>query len=175
MDKKPAAFLKKLEDTVAACNRCGYCTSYCPTYLATGSEAQSPRGRNQAFRALLEGKIKDPSEIKDIVDTCLLCGECTSICFSEVPTAQLMVHARHMINEKAGIPSFLKFVLQKVLPYPKRLRLTLKILFLGKRLGSATVYSSAPVSAAACGLDGTTVHATWISSGTMYLQPRVLP
>lgn len=42
-------------------------------------------------------------------------------------------------------------------------------------LGSATVYSSAPVSAAACGLDGTTVHATWISSGTMYLQPRVLP
>ncbi len=129
------AQLKKLEDSVAACNRCGYCTSYCPTYLATGSEAQSPRGRNQAFRALLEGKIKDPAEISEIVDTCLLCGECTAVCFSEVPTAQLMVHARHMINESVGIPVLLRVVIKRILPEPKRLRLLLKTLFWGKRLG----------------------------------------
>ncbi len=137
--KKNPAQLKKFEEMIAACNRCGFCTSYCPTYISTGSEAQSPRGRNQAFRALLEGKIKDPADIKDIVDTCLLCGECTSVCFSEVPTAQLMVHARHIINESVGVPKFLSFVLKKVLPSPRRLRFVLKVLFWGKRLGFAWV------------------------------------
>src|SRR4051812_6890381 len=96
--------LKKYEDVAASCNRCGFCTSYCPTYLATGSETQSPRGRNQTFRALLEGKLKNPSEAVDSIDTCLLCGECTSVCFSEVPTAQLMLQARDYINKMNGVP-----------------------------------------------------------------------
>jgi glycolate oxidase iron-sulfur subunit len=89
--------------------------------------------------ALLEGKITNPADIKDIVDTCLLCGECTTICFSEVPTAQLMVHARHMINQSTGVPTFLSFALKKILPHPKRLRIALRVLFLGKRLGIAWV------------------------------------
>src|SRR5438105_2080279 len=70
-----AVDLKQWENIVAACNRCGFCTSYCPTYIATGKEALSPRGRNQAFRALIEGKIKDAAQVRESVDTCLLCGE----------------------------------------------------------------------------------------------------
>src|SRR5690242_15648202 len=96
--------IKKFEETVAACNRCGFCTSYCPTYNATGNETFSPRGRNQMFRALIEGKIKDVGEAASSIDTCLLCGECTSVCFSEVPTAQLMVQARHYLNQTRGTP-----------------------------------------------------------------------
>ncbi len=42
-------------------------------------------------------------------------------------------------------------------------------------LGGAVVMSDAPVASAACDVQGTTAHATWLSSGTMYLQPRVLP
>ena len=38
---------------MAACNRCGFCTSYCPTYNASGNEAHSPRGRNQLVRAAM--------------------------------------------------------------------------------------------------------------------------
>lgn len=137
MEKLTPQNIKKLEETVAACNRCGYCTSYCPTYIATGSEAQSPRGRNQAFRALLEGKFEKSAEIKEIVDTCLLCGECTAVCFSEVPTAQLMVQARNLINQETQVPAPLRFVLRNLLPQPKRLQWLLKFLFLGKRLGVA--------------------------------------
>ncbi len=133
----PLDILKKYEEVAAACNRCGYCTSFCPTYLATGSEAQSPRGRVQTFRSLIEGKLKDPSQALDIVDTCLLCGECTSVCFSEVPTAELMGQARNYIHQTEGVPKVLQWILKGVLPRPKILALCLKGAFLGKKLGIA--------------------------------------
>lgn len=131
--------LKKSYDVVAACNRCGFCTSYCPTYNATGEEGMSPRGRNQTFRALIEGNIKDPAAAKRIVETCLLCNECTSVCFSEVPTAQLMVWARHRLNETTGIPKGLDFMLRQVLSRPRRLRVLLKVAFVAKVLRISTV------------------------------------
>ncbi len=127
--------LKKFYDVVAACNRCGFCTSYCPTYIATGDEGQSPRGRNQTFRALIEGKIENPADAKEIIDSCLLCGECTAVCFSEVPTAQLMIQARNFINQATGLPTGLKIMLGHVLPKRKVLYWVLKIAFWGKALG----------------------------------------
>ncbi len=137
MDVKPDALeqLKKYEDVVAACNRCGFCTSYCPTYNATGKETHSPRGRNQTFRALLEGRLPDSKEARESIDTCLLCGECTSVCFSEVPVADLMVQARNYLNATQGIPFGLKFFLNRVLPRPRLLHWVLKISFLGKKIG----------------------------------------
>src|SRR5437879_966791 len=127
--------IQKYYDVVAACNRCGFCTSYCPTYNATGDEGQSPRGRNQTFRALIEGKIKDPEEAREIIDTCLLCGECTSVCFSEVPTAHLMVQARNFINQARALPKGLQLMLHYVLPKKKILYWSLKFAFWGKELG----------------------------------------
>jgi glycolate oxidase iron-sulfur subunit len=131
--------IKKLEETVAACNRCGFCTSYCPTYNATGNEIHSPRGRNQMLRALIEGKVADPAEARESIDTCLLCGECTTVCFSEVPTAELMVQARHYLNAVQGAPKFLTFFLRKILFHPERLRWVLKMAFIGKNLGVAAL------------------------------------
>jgi len=131
----PLSSLKKFEDAAAACNRCGFCTSYCPTYNATGNEAHSPRGRVQLVRALMEGKIASPAEAKESVDTCLLCGECTSVCFSEVPTARLMMEARNYLNETTGVSWALKFFLNHILPHPQRLQWLLRAAFLGKNLG----------------------------------------
>jgi glycolate oxidase iron-sulfur subunit len=127
--------LKKYEEIVAACNRCGFCTSYCPTYNASGNESQSPRGRNQLFRAMIEGNLPDPSAAAESIDSCLLCGECTSVCFSEVPTAQLMVVARNYLNEKRGLPFPVGFIFSQLLPHPNRLRWVLKASFLSKRIG----------------------------------------
>ena len=92
-------------------------------------------------RALIEGKIADPRQAKDIIDTCILCGECTSVCFSEVPTANLMVQARHLINKKAGVPMGLSFVLRMILPHPRVMRWALRLSFLGKTLGFAWLAS----------------------------------
>jgi len=133
--KIDAEQLLKFYDIVAACNRCGFCTSYCPTYNSSGDEGLSPRGRNQTFRALIEGKIAHPEQADRIVDSCLLCGECTSVCFSEVPTAQLMVHARHYLNEVSGVPGFLSLFLRWILPRRWAFRALLKTAFFMKRLG----------------------------------------
>jgi glycolate oxidase iron-sulfur subunit len=131
----PLKDLMKYEEVVAACNRCGFCTSYCPTYKATGNESLSPRGRNQLVRALIEGKVWDASQAKESIETCLLCGECTSVCFSEVPTAKLMVAARNFINRSKGVPRPLRFVLEHLLPHPHRLSLLLRFAFIAKAAG----------------------------------------
>jgi glycolate oxidase iron-sulfur subunit len=131
--------LAKFEEVVAACNRCGFCTSYCPTYKATGNEALAPRGRNQLVRALIEGKVWDAGQAAESIETCLLCGECTSVCFSEVPTAKLMVAARHFINRQRGVPRALQFVLKHLLPHPRRFSLFLRAGFIAKRLGLAWI------------------------------------
>lgn len=130
----PLADLAKFEQVAAACNRCGFCTSFCPTYKVTGNEALAPRGRNQLVRALIEGKVWDPAQVAGSIDTCLLCGECTSVCFSEVPTAKLMVAARHFLNRTAGVPAPLRFILKRVLPQPARLSLLLRLAFIAKTL-----------------------------------------
>jgi len=135
----PLHDLAKFEQVVAACNRCGFCTNYCPTYKATGNESYSPRGRNQLVRALIEGKMWDAAQASESIETCLLCGECTSVCFSEVPTAKLMVAARHFINRSKGIPRGLSLMLTNLLPHPRRLSLVLRVAFFAKALGLSAV------------------------------------
>lgn len=156
MDEQELAALMKYGEAAVACNRCGFCTSYCPTYNATGNEAHSPRGRNQLVRALVEGKITNTADLAESIDTCLLCGECTSVCFSEVPTAQLMMHARSYLKQTSGMPVFVELLFKHLLPYPNRLAWALKISFLGKKLGFSSLLRKtglldrvAPVLAAA--------------------------
>ena len=95
-------------DETLQCNRCGFCTSFCPTYLATGDETLSPRGRNQALRALFEGRLEDPADAKRSFDTCLQCGICTSVCFAEVPMEVAQGCVRSLLAQTvAGDPRWL--------------------------------------------------------------------
>jgi len=123
--------LKSLYDTTAQCNKCGFCTSFCPTYIATGSEAQSPRGRVQALRFMIENK-SNPDDVSNIFSTCLLCGACTSVCFSEVPVARLMLHAREKASPRHW---FLRFIFKWVLPSRKRFDIFLRLAAYSKKKG----------------------------------------
>src|SRR6202012_2702821 len=69
------------------CNGCGGCRkqtpSMCPTYLATGEEGMSTRGRANLIRAALELRAsgRDPLEAEELVyalENCLSCRACTS-------------------------------------------------------------------------------------------------
>jgi len=125
---------RRAYDAVMNCNRCGFCTSFCPTYLATGDEGLSPRGRNQTFRALLEGRLP-AREAAKAFDSCLLCGICTSVCFAEVPTARLMSAARGKSKETAGRSPGVLLFLRFLLPRPAFFEGFLKLLYGPKRLG----------------------------------------
>ncbi|PCI38238.1 MAG: hypothetical protein COB53_05065 [Elusimicrobia bacterium] len=100
-------------DAASQCSRCGYCEQACPTYVATGREAMSPRGRNQIVRSLLEGKLSDPSSAEEALSSCLLCSACTTVCPASVPTADLVLEGRRMLRE--GKPHWIAALASRLL------------------------------------------------------------
>ncbi|MBI2363337.1 MAG: (Fe-S)-binding protein [Elusimicrobia bacterium] len=85
-------------DAASQCSRCGYCEQSCPTYVATGREAFSPRGRNQLVRLMLEGGLADPASAAEALSTCLLCGACQTVCPAHVPTPDLVLEGRRALR-----------------------------------------------------------------------------
>lgn len=71
------------------CMHCGLCLQACPTYLATGSETDSPRGRLALMRAEMEQRIEAPA-ISPALDRCVQCHACEVVCPSDVPYNALL-------------------------------------------------------------------------------------
>jgi len=91
---------RSVYDAAAQCSRCGYCEQACPTYVATGRESQSPRGRNQILRLMLEGSLDDPEAAREALSTCLLCGACTTACYAKVSVPDLVLEGRRALRGK---------------------------------------------------------------------------
>ncbi|MEI6665869.1 MAG: 4Fe-4S dicluster domain-containing protein, partial [Chloroflexota bacterium] len=69
------------EDTPALtdlqnCIHCGFCLPTCPTYIATGQELESPRGRLHLIRGVLDGKVAPTDTLLGHLDLCLQCRAC---------------------------------------------------------------------------------------------------
>ena len=58
------------------CVHCGLCTAACPTYLETGNENDSPRGRIYLMRAVTDGRLELTETVKGHLDLCLDCRSC---------------------------------------------------------------------------------------------------
>lgn len=83
-----------LTDLTAKCIRCGFCLESCPTFVLSGDETQSPRGRITLVRQADEGTIPW-SEIREPLDTCLGCRACETACPSGVRYGAILEEARH--------------------------------------------------------------------------------
>ena len=82
------------------CVHCGLCLSSCPTYLQTGNETASPRGRIHLMRALAEGRIEADARLAEPMELCLACRACESACPSAVRFGQMMEITRHELHSK---------------------------------------------------------------------------
>ena len=106
---KDHSFIGNLEQ----CNGCGGCRkdapTMCPTFLATGEEYMSTRGRANAIRSAIEWRIEghDPlraRELEDALSNCLSCKACTTECPSNVNLALLKAELIHARNQRDGLP-----------------------------------------------------------------------
>jgi glycolate oxidase iron-sulfur subunit len=85
-----------MED-LARCVHCGLCLNACPTYMVTGLEAESPRGRIYLARAIEEERIELTSAVQSHWDLCLQCRACEAVCPSGVQYGRIMEHARAQV------------------------------------------------------------------------------
>lgn len=115
------------------CVHCGLCTAACPTYLETGDENNSPRGRIYLMRAVTDGRLEMSDAVGRHLDLCLDCRSCESACPSGVQYGRLIEPFRiEMQNAARRAPQsaesrgwFQKWVLYGLFPYPRRLRWSL--------------------------------------------------
>lgn len=88
------------------CVHYGFCTNACPTYVLTRDENESPRGRIDLIREMLEaGGAPKPGTVRHI-DSCLSCLSCMSTCAVKVDYAHLVDRARAHIERHHRRPLF---------------------------------------------------------------------
>ncbi len=90
--------LQPLEKILRSCVHCGFCIATCPTYLITGDERESPRGRIYLIKDLLETGREPTAEDAAPIDHCLSCLACMTTCPSGVDYRRLVDHARAAIE-----------------------------------------------------------------------------
>ncbi len=107
---KDKSFIGNLEQ----CNGCGGCKKdapvMCPTFIATGEEIMSTRGRANTIRAVLEQRIDRgvhpilTPELDEAIRYCLSCKACASECPSNVNMALLKAELSYARMLTQGVP-----------------------------------------------------------------------
>jgi glycolate oxidase iron-sulfur subunit len=110
------------------CVHCGLCTASCPTYLETGNENDSPRGRIYLMRAVTDGRLAMSDQVRSHIDLCLDCRACETACPSGVQYGKI-VEPFKVALQKTAPPekrSWLQdVVLRHLFPYGDRVKLAL--------------------------------------------------
>jgi Fe-S oxidoreductase len=98
---------------VEMCSGMGVCRkklegTMCPSYMATLDEEHSTRGRANALRAVLSGKVSrgefSGRRLYEILDLCLECKACKAECPSNVDMAKLKYEFLSHYHQNHGLP-----------------------------------------------------------------------
>ena len=137
------------------CVHCGFCLPSCASYLALGSEMDSPRGRIHALKAIEAGELTLDATVASHFDSCLGCFACVSACPSGVRYDQLIEAARPQLNApelRSPAQRAFRRLLFALLPYPQRLRALLSPLraYAGTPLQDLARLMEPPVEPVSC-------------------------
>lgn len=92
------------EEDLYRCVHCGLCLNACPTYVETGLETESPRGRIALMKAVHEGRAGVEPGVVEHWDLCIQCRACEAACPSGVPYGRLIEQAQaQMRPQRKGI------------------------------------------------------------------------
>jgi glycolate oxidase iron-sulfur subunit len=98
----------------------------CPTFVETGLEPESPRGRIYLIRAVQEGRIPMSDTVVEHLDLCLGCRNCEAVCPSGVPYGRIIEGARAQImaqsEERPRSYRLRAAVLRALFLHPGRIR-----------------------------------------------------
>src|SRR5436190_2750882 len=103
------------------CVHCGLCTASCPTYIETGDENDSPRGRIYLMRAVTDRRLAVGPDVRRHLELCLDCRACESACPSGVQYGKLIepfkvaLQASAPPSVKAGLLE--RLILHHLFPY----------------------------------------------------------
>jgi glycolate oxidase iron-sulfur subunit len=105
------------------CIACGFCLPACPTYVRTGDESSSPRGRIQLMRGLETGVLADDdATVREESSFCLGCRACEPVCPAGVQYGALLEEWRDHTWRRRRRPLRLRALLWAA-DDPRRLRL----------------------------------------------------
>ncbi len=118
------------------CVHCGLCTSACPTYVETGDENDSPRGRIYLMRSVVDGRLELTEKVKGHLDLCLDCRSCETACPSGVQYGRLLEPFRVEMQQETPASAeqapkqkkpdwFHRWILYGLFPNRKRMALAL--------------------------------------------------
>jgi len=120
------------------CVHCGLCTASCPTYVMTGNENDSPRGRIYLMRAVVDGRASASEKVREHLGLCLDCRACESACPSGVQYGKIVEPFKVALELSADgnqrPPLLLRLMLRHLFPYADRMKLAL----IPARIGKAT-------------------------------------
>lgn len=121
------------------CVHCGLCTAACPTYLETGDENESPRGRIYLMRGVTDGRLELNDRVRRHLELCLDCRSCETACPSGVQYGKLIEPFRVAMEAVDGARRrddwFRRYVLFGLFPYAHKLRRALLPARIAQRLG----------------------------------------
>ena len=127
--------LPPLEKILRSCVHCGFCTATCPTYLVTGDERESPRGRIYLIKDVLETGRAPTDEDVGPIDHCLSCLACMTTCPSGVDYRRLVDHARVTVETRHRRPlaeRLTRATLARLLPSRRLFGAALRLAAIGR-------------------------------------------
>ena len=113
-----------MAEAVESCVHCGFCLPTCPTYVVSGEEMHSPRGRIVLMKEVLEGELP-LADATEYLDACLGCLACVTACPSGVEYGELITPFRmehESQRERPLAERALRRLITETLPYPARFR-----------------------------------------------------